>query len=66
MSDKVYDREARRRELRSLIDTHNLNLHDAWSIAIILAEKFEGMVKMTGPRVVLHVKHQPRPKKVKS
>lgn len=55
MSDRFEDRKA---ELRSLAATNKLNFHDAWTLAIILAESFDGMIKCTGPRVVLHVKHK--------
>lgn len=53
-----YDREKRDTELRALIVAHRLDLHDVWVLGMILAEAFQGMIKFTGKRVVLHIKHE--------
>lgn len=50
-------------DLRGIIAQHDLNLHDLWAMAIIMSDTFQGMIKFTGARVVLHVKHPPAPKK---
>lgn len=65
MKAEPYDPKVRRAQLQKLIDYHELNLHDVWLLGIILSEGFGGMIKFTGARVVLHVKHQTKPKKAK-
>lgn len=54
----AYSQAARDAELRNIIAEWKLNLHDVWNLAMMLSEKFDGMIKFTGVRVVLHVKQK--------
>lgn len=49
-------------DLRRILNDNDLNLPDIYCLAVM---DFRGMIKMIGPRVVLHIKHPPRAKKVK-
>lgn len=54
-----------REQAKALIHEHALGFLDLYELAMAFAERVGGTIKMSGPRVVLHIKRPPRLKRVK-